>query len=376
MEPQLVLLENQNSKIIKSLSSIPYTKRHVQQISENYPNNFKSVITVQANNHNITVPVAKQKYSFSIPDSGFLRDLIIKTTLESSSSTAILNNSQIARLGIMLYDLIELKQNNNIIFSNTPSYILQRISDSSIEEHQNYIRISEANNWESASPVTVYTKLFSWIFDSPDNNILLDFNKDLELVLTVANITYTAAVTSYKPELVIFRTFYEAPFVSSYIRENFYDNVTNYLVYDIRPLVVPLEIDATSSSVFIQYPHLVSCIHTSIIKNDNIFTSVNITGMKMKIGQTTIFECDKITNILNTEQHAADNGSNEMSYYFGNKKRTYHSGALDISSKQFELIITYDAIATTTANLYINFEYLSIFQCHKDNGKFSSNFIH
>jgi hypothetical protein len=371
-EPILVFNENKNSTILKNLSQVPYTVRHVKQIEENYPNNFKSITEIQADNSTGTPPSVDQKYKFQLCEAGFLRNLVIKTTLSCSDAQAD-NSNMIERLGVRLYSNIELVQNGRVIFTNNPSYILNRISDSEYQKQSNYLRIVEATDWTGTTAVDVYTPLFSWIFDTQENNILLDFHKDLEIILTVNSITYDSAINYFNPTLICFRTCYEDDFVHSYIRQNYYTNTTNYLTYDIRTLKTPLISATSSASMFIQVPCLVSCIHCAVINSD--YTSTNIKKVTLKLGQRVIMQTDKLMNLLNTDLLAGDNGQNEVSVYLGNKNRKGHSGSIDMSGQAFELIIDYVPL-TQDATLWVNLEYLQILKAYQDNGKFSSGLIH
>ena len=372
MEPQAILNENKNSKILNLLSKIPYTKRHTQRIDNNFPNNFRGQIYVKPESHSITVPTSGQKYKFKIPEAGFLRNILIKTVL--TCGNALDDNTQMEdRLGIFLYSEIELSQNGRTIFFNNPSYILNRIVDSEQDIQQNLLRLTQAVDWVGTTPVTVFTPLFSFIFDNEDNNILLDWHKELELIITVGDVNFTNNPVSWEPSLIVFRTSYETDFLTSYINDSFIEQETNFLTYDIRTLKKTCAIGDTSCTVEIKVPCLVSAIHLALINTDR--SSSNITGCSLKVGSKVLIETEKLINVLNTDTLAGDNGMNEMSVYLGNKSRNGHSGSLDMSGQYFDLTVTFDSL-DQAAILYVNLEHLNILTSYRDNGRFSSKFVH
>ena len=372
--PQTVLNMNHNSALLKELSKYPYNSDHVQELTINKPNNYRSIINLYPESStNPTLPSAGTKYKFIIDDVGFLRNMCLKTELRSAGDNDV---TMQPRLGSRLFSNIELRQHNKVIFSCNSSYLLCRINDSEKDKQQHLINITEVTPaWKAATDVEVRSPLFAWIFDNSNSNILLDFNKNLELIVEYnSGVIYDSPPTKFDVSLVLFRVCYEPEFIHEFIKKN-YDNNTSIYGYDVRRFSKNLVLNDTSSSVYLESPYLVTSIHCNIILQNYGVTTVN--RIVLRIGDKVVLDVDRNMNLLSNKQVPGDSGLNSFSYYFGDKERQLGmSGALDFYQQPYELTAYFDAIPLALATLSVNLEYVNILDIDKETGKFNTQLIH
>ncbi len=362
-----VLQNNLNSSILNKLKDISFKKEPLY-IDNNIPNNFKSILELTPINNNPVIPVLDTKYIFNIDSSNFLKNLLIKVVFTTPAGMADLEFNS-----YRFFKDITLYQNYKPIFTNNPGYIKSRILDSGVDKQTYFESLNNISIVEDTE-YTVYIPLFSYFFDYMENNILLDYSKNLELHLTY-NEELPFTPISIFPSLFMYKTCYEQDLVNSYINK-LSKSPTNYLMYDTYLKKVLLPDTSTTKTIEITSKKLIQSFYLTIINEDD-FSSPSINHITLQCGDKIVLTNinQKIVQYDNINFLPHDNNEGSFSYHFDDKMRKGHSGSLDISQPTF-ITISYDAIVGDNVNLYINLEFLNVITLDNINGKFNTLLLH
>lgn len=383
----VALEQNFNSRIISSLKNVPYSSRYGDTMKENQPNNFPTSMLIEnRNSFNGLTPSIGQKFDFYLPEDHFLRNLWIKTSFTTDNID--FDNTLI---GIFLFSSIDLMQFGKRIAHNNPGYLKNRISDLPDTPQQNYQTVT--TGIKSGSTFICYTPLFYWCLEHENDNILLDFHKDLRIHASWSGINM-GNLTNVDIKLVCLRRCFQQDYISSYIASTYPRDKKhrNFMIYDTRVIKydngtvnqfpIPTN-NVGPTSVYITLPVLASAFHICMLDVNNKTT--NITRIKLYCGTNEIIDIDKYVNTINsiglsgdpynTGVIPADQQQNEFSYYLGNKNRQGFNAGIDLSVGPYRLDVYYDAPSSDTS-LIINIEYISLMQSYNENGIFEGSLIH
>lgn len=338
---------NEESVILDILKAIPYSNEHKHIIPKNIANNFRSLKKVKPT---ITggPNVENSIYSFTLPDSGFLERLVLRITFNSSEDLVT------DALGSRIFKKIVLKQGLKDIFTNSPSYIVSRINSEPVNKQKNYQELISPQFDMCTSNNVVYCPIFSSLFDVSNNNILLNYIKRLELQCTLGSL-----VDDVDVELICYIKNYQQPYYNSYIyHELQYEK--NYFSYDTYNIQTPISSGATYVTIPLKGPFLIFALH-NIIYNEN-YTNLNIDRMVLNCNGTDVLNIRTQDNGFIEPSFYQYNGS-LLSYYFGSKDRTFHSGSINVQQGPWTMTIFMDQASTSTYTLNTSLEYFCILEC-------------
>lgn len=178
-----IINSNQSSVILRTLADAE-TMDLSYEIAPSYPLLAKQYREITANGGAVNQSMNGQEIAFNITKSMLLRDLMIKTTFTTTTTT--IDNKQY--VGLNMFEWIQLRTNNKVILTISDAYIQAR-TEHSPEYLKNGIyrralcltATTEVLNATSTAASCTYTPVFSSFFDDIRNAFDLNFYEQLSL---------------------------------------------------------------------------------------------------------------------------------------------------------------------------------------------------
>ncbi len=180
-----VISSNQSSVILRSLAEAEVMPLEYE-IAPSYPLLGKQYKELQTTSGAAVGAMNGQEIAFNINKSMLLRDMMIKTTFTTTTTTMDTAVEQMP--GLMMYEWIQLRTNNKVIQTMSDSAIIARVEESSENVKTAIYRralplvvTTEVLNATSTSASVTYTPVFSSFFEDTRNNFDLNFYEQLSL---------------------------------------------------------------------------------------------------------------------------------------------------------------------------------------------------
>lgn len=180
-----ILTSNQSSVILRTLAEAEVVDNSYE-IAPSYPLLAKQYRELPANGGAINAAMNGQEISFNITKSMLLRDLMIKTTFTTTTTTI---DAAVNYPGLNMFEWIQLRTNNKVILTLSGEY-LQARTEHSPEHIKNAIyrramcltATTEVLDTDSTTGGSVcYTPVFSSFFEDVRNAFDLNFYEQLSL---------------------------------------------------------------------------------------------------------------------------------------------------------------------------------------------------
>ncbi len=198
-----ILQSNESSALLRTLNSSSVVDLSYG-IKPSYPILAKQYRQIQSNN-SLSGTIAGQEVVFNLNKSQFFRNMEIRSVLTMSTTNAGLT----VPMGLDLFDRIELRSNNKVIYTMSSAYIKSRVRASPINVQQAVIRrampldstsyaIAATTNWTSGT-IALFTPVFCPFFEGDTQNFDLNFYEQLQLVCrvnTTAGMQIESAITA------------------------------------------------------------------------------------------------------------------------------------------------------------------------------------
>lgn len=346
MDPLVI---NEESVILDILNDIPYTDLHSHMIPKHVLNNFRSIKRLKPE---IT---SSSRYKFTLPEEGFLERLVLKITFTSFEN--VLTDG----LGARVFEKITLKQGLKDVFSNDMNYIISRINSEPVNKQKNYNELINPQLNLCLADNVVYCPIFSSFFDVSNNNIFLNYIRRLDLHCDL-NIPVAQLLLYLDVELLCYVKNYTKEYYNTFIKNEFIDDQKNYFSYDTYTITTNIIEGSSRTLINLNGPYLCFAIH-NIIFNSN-YTMKNIDKMVLNCNGLDVISIKPQENSFIDPSYYQYNGS-LLSYYFGSKDRTYHSGSININTGPWTLTIYHDQITTSGYTLHTTLEYFCIMECDR-----------
>ncbi|MBV6486013.1 MAG: hypothetical protein KFKLKKLM_02642 [Flavobacteriales bacterium] len=381
---------NNNSKILKLYEDLPYSSIYTDEIV-NHPNNILITEYYDPISPYFNTYQAGKKLVFPIGDFHFLKNMMIRTKLE----TTLNNNNRKSFLGVHLFKRIRVMQKGLEIARISPSYIYSRIMSLPYNLQQYYSTLTSGEDFDFDINTEMYfiTPLFFWFLEKEIHNILLYFHRDLTLECEFNDITFAGNVT-FQSQLVLVKRSYEMSFIEKYIKDVYYnqDQVNpsdlhhrNYLIYNTYNISKDVG-NSSRTEVILDQNYFLHSIHVCIFKDKLNPELLQINKMEIYLADKLIITLNKdvsqlslINDLSNDTIIAANNAQGSLSYYFGSKDRMINGikGGLDIAKGPYRVIVYHvNPGLVTDFKLNIDLEYFNILSSDNNTGLFYGYEIH
>ena len=281
---------------------------------------------------------SSRRYTFQLPKDDFVNNLMLKVTRTGSQGF-----NDFAFEGALIFSEIVLKQGQKVLGRNDGPYIISRIMEEEETVRNNYINLLNGNY--DGSSTTYYIPLYFTHFDVPENNLLMDYVRDLSLeCLRTTLETFTSI------ELLCYTRTYEKEYYSKYIENVFDKKPLSILGYDVHTIRTRLLTETdTSARVNIEGNFNCFAIHNYLSAGN----SQVINRITLQSDGITAFDIYRQENILmNKNTSAVQNAV--FSYYFGDKNRTYYSGGVNLSIGTWYLTVYFNLANITDSVMQLN----------------------
>lgn len=298
-----IIQSNESSALLRTLNA-----GEVQDLSygikPSYPILSKQYREIRSNN-TISTP-AGSEVVFNLNKSMFLRNLQIRSVLTGVSTTL---NSLTVPLGLDLFDRIELRSNNKVIYTMSSAYIKARVDKSPINVQQAIYRralpldsttyaVSLSTGW-TAGTICTFTPVFCPFFEETMQNFDLNFYEQLQLVCRVNTTTgmqLASALTAMTSTLWCW-TWLPDPKYYEYLRSKNQkpSQPLTMLTYNTYTETFPMS-SLTSNTVKLNVNYPVSHMWfylrniTSALTGSETTGAIAITSFDLSVGGTKLLE--------------------------------------------------------------------------------------
>ena len=366
MRPSNIPLEqNRKSKFLnQTLSKYPVELLHNNQIGKVYPNNWRDLSYIRPSEGSIPdVPVENTKYVFKLTEcDGFIDQMFLKVSLTTAGDNTGMEN----KIGVHFFKEIVIRQKNFIICRMNPAYIINRISEMSIDMQQNYNSLLEGTDDFNANTVYWYIPLFCFFTDDEKNNLFLNFHKDITVECTWNSISWVSALTGSNISLGIVRNTYEKMYTNQLIDER-KANKRYYLSYDVIPFSKDFSGTDTTLDFELKSNYLISAIHVCGISAGKDL--MDIESIQLSLGSNEVININREEMVFyrrNENKDIADMGTTEFSYHFGTRDDL--KGHLSLLNQSALLTVNFNNIGAVSGKMWVNLEYRNVLD-YTDNGE-------
>lgn len=344
-----ILAANRESTFLQTMKAIPITNIHSQRITKNLPNNFRSLVRIQ--------PMYKDsvnsthRFTFHLPKDDFVNNLMLKVTRSGSQGFG-----DFAFEGSLMFSEILLKQGQKVLGRNDGPYIISRIMEEEETVRNNYINLLNGNY--DGTNTTYYIPLYFTHFDLEENNLLMDYVRDLSIECLRTRLENFDSV-----ELLCYTRTYEKEYYSRYIENVFNNQPLSVFGYDVHNIKTRLTETDTSKRIDISGNFNCFAIHNHISAGN----SQSINRITLQCDGITSIDIYRQENILINKNTAAVNNV-VFSYYFGDKSRSYYSGGINLAIGKWYLTIYFNLANVTDSVVMLNtmIEYYTISEIGTD----------
>ena len=330
----VVTSANSESALLTSLERNLVADPYSYRLSQNFPNQSKSIVTVQPQVAPAPTTDHGAEMHFRLPRYG----LISKAVLVCDSVWAGSAVVAAPRLGERYFSNIEMRSHNKVICSQSPESCTSRIDNLNQEANNAYTSVTQPS--VAISTLTgasqTYTPLFFPFFEKTSQFLDLSFTESLEVVATVNSDTKmgitagTLASATYT--LLVWYVNLSNEAEQAYISKNFPASqpftMLSYDQYSEVPVTPNPNLTAGSKTVNVDMKcnNAVFATHF-IVKLDSDQTNVTIDSFEITATGRTLVSADPRTNIFDTGSYgvsgsSSGSGSGSITYNAGNRPLT------------------------------------------------------
>jgi hypothetical protein len=384
-----IIQSNAQSVILSSLADS--TNDYSYEIPPSAPNISKQFREHVANNTVSGVPHG-QEVVFNVNRSQLLRDMLIETQLTSTTA-----NLATEHYGLRLFESIEIRSNNKVLFRFSDAYLMARAIDSpsekSIAYHRRALTLGPVDEVPvSAVSVKVYTPIFCSFFESIRTSLDLNFYEQLQIACkynSQARMGIVNALTTASSSLWVWTYRMDDKHYDMLRAKNQRpDNLFNMLTYN--SFLEKATCTGTTSNTVrfnLNYP----CFKTYFFIKDNTAAASGvfrrIDNMTFRIGGTPLLE-NVSSMVANYEaetsgaSHMVATSNTAVSRVADNvwclnwgllpQSRVENSGAISfaqINAPTLEL--THEAVTAANTDIYVVHEFWQIVSLDSNNGTVS-----
>lgn len=384
----IVTSANSESAILTSLERNLVADPYSYRLSQNFPNQSKSIVTVQpqvspgGSTHGAEL-------HFRLPRYGLKTKAVLVSDLTFTAATI-----GAPRLGERVFQNIEMRSHNKVICTQSPESCTCRIDNLGQEANNAYTSVTEAVPAVTAltGATECYTPIFTPFSEKTSNFLDLSFVESLEIVATVntaAGMGITAGtLASATYYLLVFYINLSNEAEQAYISKNFpASSPFTMLGYD-QYREVPYTFTASGASaqtvnIDLKCNNAVYATHF-LVKLDSDQTNVAIDSFELTATGRTLVSSNARTNIFDTGSFGVSGsssggtsgtitylaGNRPLTYFYGcSKDRTFNSGSVAYSNLNApRATIVFTASGAVSYTVYVVHEYWALTTINPSDG--------